>query len=138
MITEKNKKAIEKIWYSRKGDLSNTVANDIEIEGFINRYGEIPEDYLWFIKTCGGGVVGSEWIDGITDLHSTHDKFNKECNIPNGYTIGDSFVIGWDGAGNPIAIHPDGKVISQWHDSGDIVVLSESFEKWLQVGLGVT
>ena len=137
MISSDNKKAIKKIWYSREGDLSNSISNDDDIANFIKTFGEIPDDYVWFLKTCGGGVVGSEWIDSISELHSSHEKFIEECKFSNGYTIGESFIIGWDGGGNPIAIQSDGKVITQWHDSGKIDVLAESFEKWLLIGLGV-
>ncbi len=137
MISEENKKKIIELWQAREPGLSYPVAKDEEIKDFEECCREIPEDYLWFLKNCGGGVVGSEWVDGIDDLHSTHTKFDDECAIPNGYTIKDSFIVGWDGAGNPMAISPEGKIIVQWHDSGDIEVLSESFENWLLSGLGV-
>ena len=137
MISPENQKKIVAVWKAREAGLSYPPATDIEIADFIDCCREIPEDYLWFLKNCGGGVVGAEWIDGIDSLHGTHTKFDEECAIPNGYTIKESFVIGWDGAGNPIAISPEGKLIVQWHDSRTIEMLAPSFESWLLKGLEI-
>jgi hypothetical protein len=63
------------------------------------QFGPIPSDYRWFLKACGGGVIGSERVNDLTELPSTHAKFKREP-----WTMKDVYVIGWDGAGNPFGI----------------------------------
>ncbi|MBC7967699.1 MAG: SMI1/KNR4 family protein, partial [Fuerstia sp.] len=90
---------------------------------FENVFGSIPTDYRWYLATCGGGVIGSEWVDDITQLKDSHLKFSSE-----GWTMNNVFVIGWDGGGNPMGIdRATGRILVEDHDFGGIHVLANSF-----------
>ena len=85
---------------------------------------------------CGGGTIGSVWIDGIDELTDTHRKFNAEFEIDNGWTMDGVFVIGWDGAGNPFGIETaTGKILVEDHNFGGIHEMAPSFEAFLERGL---
>jgi hypothetical protein len=102
---------------------------------FESKYGPIPPDFRWFLAECGGGVVGSEWVDGIEALGETHAKFASERG-PDGWSLSETFIIGWDGAGNPFGIHgPTGSVMVEDHNSGEVHALAPSFEVFLRRGL---
>jgi len=99
-------------------------------------YGSIPEDYRWYLLDCGGGVVGSEWVDGIDELFLSHARFRKESGPPHGWTMRDVFMIGWDGAGNPYGIHQSsGKILVEDHNFPGIYEMARSFEALLTKGL---
>ncbi|WP_076459878.1 SMI1/KNR4 family protein [Marinobacterium stanieri] len=78
MISEESKKIILEIWKAREPGISYPPASKEQIEDFEDVCREVPEDYKWFLLNCGGGVIGSEWVDGIDELHSTHTKFDEE------------------------------------------------------------
>ena len=135
MISEESKKTILEFWKAREPGISYPPASEKQIEDFEGVCRAIPEDYRWFLLNCGGGVIGSEWVDSIDELHSTHTKFDEECAIENGWTIGNSFIIGWDGSGSPIAIDPEGKIIVEWEADSEVYQLASSLEEWLLNGL---
>jgi hypothetical protein len=102
-----------------------------EIEKLQDELGPPPEDLRWFLLELGGGPVGSEWIDDASKLRETQVKFRAEQ-----WSLTDCFVIGWDGAGNPIAIdRRSGKVLTEDHVFGGVHELSPSFEAFLCRGL---
>lgn len=83
----------------------------------------------------GGGVVGAEWVDGIPQLGSTHAKFKSEFGT-SGWTLKDTFVIGWDGSGNPFGLHLlSGAVVVEDHNFEGVHELASSFENFLRQGL---
>lgn len=94
-----------------------------ELAAFEKDHGLIPPDYRWYLATCGGGVVGSEWVDDIRKLKATHKKFREEE-----WTMKEVFPIGWDGGGNPMAIErSSGRLLVEDHDFGGIHELATSF-----------
>ena len=102
-------------------------ASPEELTAFEKEFGPIPDDYRWYLTSCGGGVIGSEWVDDVSKLKKTHAKFLKE-----GWTMKDVFAIGWDGGGNPMAIErATGKVLVEDHDFGGIHVLAGSFAEFV-------
>jgi hypothetical protein len=112
-------------------------ASEVRLQDFEQEFGAIPGDYRWFLANCGGGVCGSEWIDGIEQLFMTHRKYRAESN-PGGWTMRDVFIIGWDGAGNPYGIHQDsGRLLVEDHDFGGTHEWAESLAAYLCNGLGV-
>ena len=135
MISKVSKDRILKLWKAREPGISYPPATKDEIADFENVCKDIPEDYKWFLLNCGGGVIGAEWTDSIDELHSTHTKFDEECAMNNGWTIGDSFIIGWDGSGSPIAINSKGNIIVEWESDGKVYELAPSIEKWLLTNL---
>ena len=99
-------------------------------------FGPIPSDFRWFWMHCGGGTIGSEWVDGIDELADTHAKFNAESQIENGWTMDGVFVIGWDGSGNPFDIETSsGRILVEDHHFGGIHEMALSFEAFLERGL---
>lgn len=109
------------------------LASESELRAFEVVHGAIPADFRWFLAECGGGVVGSEWVDGIAQLSQTHRKFEAESSLAHGWTLKDVFVIGWDGSGNPIGIHRNsGKVLVEDHNGGGIEEWAPSFESFLK------
>lgn len=125
-------------WISRPGgeELNSPPATEDQFLEFERGFGPIPEDFRWFLAHCGGGVVGSEWIDDIRQLPDSHRKFRAELGATRGWRMSEVFVIGWDGAGNPIAIdRTTGEVLIENHDFGGIHRLADSFERFLIEGL---
>ena len=110
-------------------------AEEKAVQQFEESFGPIPEPFRWFLLKCGGGVIGSEWIDGIEQLPQSHRKFQREQG-PGGWRMSEAFVIGWDGAGNPIAIdRASGTVVSEDHNFSGAHVLASSFEQFIENGL---
>jgi hypothetical protein len=98
--------------------------------------GAIPDDFRWFLQACGGGVVGSEWVDDISALAETQKKFAAESSISDGCRMKDVFVIGWDKAGSPFGIErPSGRVVVEDHDFGGVHEMAPSFGAFLASGL---
>ncbi len=131
MISKESKDLILKLWKSREPGISYPPASEGAIADFEDVFKIVPEDYRWFLLNCGGGVIGSEWVEGIDELFSTHTKFNEECALEHGWTIKDSFIIGWDGSGSPIAIDRKGKIVVESEDDGKIYELAPTLEYWL-------
>ncbi|MCB1076403.1 MAG: SMI1/KNR4 family protein [Verrucomicrobiae bacterium] len=98
-------------------------ATEEQISEFETEFSPIPEDYRWYLIACGGGVIGSEWIDGIAELPETHRKFQND-----GYKIPDFFPIGWDGGGNPFGFDVSGGgLVCEDHDFGGIHKEADTF-----------
>jgi hypothetical protein len=108
-----------------------------QLAAFEKEFGTIPSDYRWYLAACGGGVCGSEWIDGVEQLAASHRKFRAESGS-GGWKMRNVFVIGWDGAGNPFGIEQaTGRVVAEDHNFGGVHELAQSFVTFLQRGLGV-
>jgi len=114
----------------------HAVATEAILAAFESVFEPIPDDFRWFLMQCGGGTIGSEWIDGINEITDTHRKFDAESKVENGWTLDGVFVIGWDGSGNPFGIDSaTGKILVEDHDFGGIHELAPSFEAFLERGL---
>jgi hypothetical protein len=123
-------------WSKRPEDIRSPPASDAQIAAFERKFGPMPSDFRWFLAACGGGVVGSEWVDDIGRLGETHTKFVAESGSPRGWRMEDVFVIGWDKGGNPFGIHrKSGKMLVEDHDFGGIHEMASSFEAFLERGL---
>lgn len=116
-------------------EVRSAPASEIALTEFERAHGRIPAEYRNFLRECGGGPVGSEWIDGIDKLAAIQAKFRRECG-PTGWKNADLFVIGWDGGGNPIGIDAAGAVVVEDHNSGGVRVCAASFAAFLAKGLG--
>jgi hypothetical protein len=118
-------------WRSLPTDVRSQPASLAEIKQLQDELGPLPEDLRWFPSELGGGAVGSEWIDDASKLRETQVRFRAEQ-----WSLTACFVIGWDGAGNPIAIdRQSGKVLTEDHDVGRVHELSPWFEAFLCRGL---
>jgi hypothetical protein len=110
-------------------------ATESQLRVFEQEFGPIPDDFRWLLTECGGGVCGSEWIDGIAELTATHRKFRVESR-PGGWTMTDVFLIGWDGSGNPYGIHRrTGEIVVENHNFGGIHVMAPSLGDFLARGM---
>jgi hypothetical protein len=119
----------------RPSAIRHEPASEAELMQFEADHGPIPLEFREFLASFGGGVVGSEWVDGIAELGATQVKFKKESG-PHGWNLPDTFIIGWDGAGNPFGIHAvSGAVLVQDHTFGGVHELAPSFRAFLRKGL---
>lgn len=127
-MDQKLQRRITAAWTKRPEEVRHPPATRTQVAAFEKRFGPIPADLRWFLENCGGGVVGSEWVDDIEALPETHKKFAEEAAIPNGWRMRDVFVIGWDGSGNPFGIQSaTGKILVEDHDFGGIHEIAPSF-----------
>lgn len=110
-------------------------ATQPQIDAFESEHGPIPPTYREFLLQFGGGAVGSEWLDGVDQLATTHAKFQRERG-PHAWKLEDAFVIGWDGAGNPLAINRAGAVVVEDHNFGGVHQLASSLVAYVAKGLG--
>lgn len=107
-------------------------ATEAELAAFEADFAPIPSNFRWFLAACGGGTIGSEWVDGINELRDSHHKFNAESSADGGWTMRGVFVIGWDGSGNPFGIHNStGKLVVEDHDFGGVHEMADSFTAFL-------
>lgn len=98
-----------------------------DLAAFEKEFGDIPPDYRWYLAECGGGVIGSEWIDGIEELAATHRKV-REGQRRGFYTVAHFFAVGWDGAGNPYGYDlGSGRIVTEDHNFGGIHELATDF-----------
>lgn len=103
-----------------QGAVSETAVDEI-----LSQFKITNESYRnWLIQT-GGGPIGSEWFDGVSDLKQSQEKLKSEPWSISG------FVIGWDGAGNPIVLNTIGEVITEDHNFGGVHKVASSFEELL-------
>jgi hypothetical protein len=131
------RKASLEAWQTLPADCRYPPASEDQLRQFEATFGPIPADFRWFLGHCGGGVIGSEWVDGIEQLPGSHRKFQNERK-PEGWSMSNVFVIGWDGAGNPFGIHRvSGKLLVEDHNFGGIHEMAKSFSAFLVKALGV-
>jgi hypothetical protein len=128
-------KSMRTTWESLPADVRYRRASSSQLEAFERTHGPIPREYRTFLLEFGGGVVGSEWVDGIEQLPNTQRKFRSE-QASGGWAMRDVFVIGWDGAGNPMAIGQTGAVVVEDHNFGGVHELGPSFLAFLAERLG--
>ena len=136
-MTPEAKLQIVQGWARLPDELKSPPATAAELVAFEEEHGAIPEDFRWFLATCGGGPVGSEWVDDIAKLAARHARFDEESQLADrGWTMRGVFVIGWDGFGNPYGIQlPDGPIMYEDHEFGGIYEKAPSFESFLRDGL---
>ena len=127
---------VVKAWQALPEGCRKAPATAEQLEAFEHRFTPIPPAYRWFLQVCGGGTIGSEWIDGIGELADSHEKFERERAGDRGWRMREVFVIGWDGSGNPIALdNRSGAVVVEDHTFGGVHRMAESFEAFLVSGL---
>jgi hypothetical protein len=136
MISSEAKQKIQVHIASLPDELRSEPATEAELEEFEAVYGAIPEDYRWFLATCGGGVFGPEYVDDIERLLRSHEKFRGEFGPPRGWTMENVFIIGWDGGGNPFGIEKStGQILVEDHDFGGIHEMAPSLQDFMLKGV---
>lgn len=130
-MDERFQEAFLAAWRSplrREAAINAPPATAEAISQFEVEFGQIPPPFRWFLAACGGGPVGSEWVDDITALAATHRRFREEFSNLDGL-----FVIGWDGRGDPFGIEEaSGRVLGVDHDNGEVFERAPSFEAFLR------
>lgn len=135
-MDETTLQSLRSAWYSMSEDIRKPPASEEELCSFEAEFGPVPPVFRRFLAEFGGGVVGSEWVNGIADLARSHRKFREEFGPPRGWTMAGVFIIGWDGAGNPFGIEvSSGRVLVEDHDFGGIHEMAPSFEAFLVEGI---
>jgi hypothetical protein len=136
MLSPDAKQKIQEHIAAMPKSLRREPATEQELREFEASYGQIPEDYRWFLLTCGGGNFGSGAVDDIIELSKSHAKFRREFGPPRGWTMRDVFIIGWDGSANPFGIETTtGRVIVEDHNFGGIHELAPSLEEFMLRGV---
>lgn len=136
MFSAETKQKIQKHIAAMPESLRGEPATEQELAAFERSYGPIPEDYRWFLLTCGGGHFGAEEVDDIEQLIESHAKFKREFGPPRGWTMRDVFIIGWDGSGNPFGIETStGRVVVEDHNFGGIHELAPDLEEFMVRGI---
>jgi SMI1 / KNR4 family (SUKH-1) len=131
-VKDEAKQGIETYTKSLPEELRQPPATEQDVEAFEAIYGSIPETYKWFLLTCGGGIFGPDQLDNISKLARSHTKFASESALPNGWTMQNVFVIGWDGSGNPFGIErTTGRILVEDHDFGGVLELAQNFEVFI-------
>jgi hypothetical protein len=121
------REAILNAWQSLAEEVRHKPATEEELRRFEQSFGIIPPEFRWFLSECGGGPVGSEWVDSIEELPASHRKFHAESG-PGGWTMKGVFIVGWDGVGNPMGIlRVSGAVLVEDHNFGSVQVFAGSF-----------
>ena len=116
---------IENYKQQYQGAFSGEVSEEA-VDEILNQFGIANESYRnWLIQT-GGGPIGSEWFDGINELKLSQEKLKSESWLISG------FVIGWDGAGNPIVLINSGEIITEDHNFGGVHKVASSFNEMLK------
>ena len=119
MLSPAAKQKIQEHIAAMPDSLRREPATEQELCEFEASYGHIPDDYRWFLQTCGGGHFGAEEVDDITELAKSHAKFRREFGPPRGWTMRDVFIIGWDGFANPFGIErATGRLLVEDHNFG--------------------
>jgi hypothetical protein len=117
---------------SMRGEL----ASEEQLSEFEAIHGKIPEDFRWFLLTCGGGPIGRDFVDDLAELTKSHAKFRREFGPPRGWTMQGVFIIGWDGFGNPFGIETaTGRLVVEDHNFGGIHELAPSLEEFMLRGV---
>lgn len=127
-----NRRLIRALWDGRPQDIRSPPASEATLREFEAQFSTIPEDFRWFLAECGGGVVGSEWVDDIERLAASHRKYEQERGA--GHRRSNIFVIGWDGGGQPFGLDPLTHAVVIDAD-GETRQLSPSIEHFLLRGL---
>jgi len=60
MFSPDTQQKIQKHIEAMPDSLRQEPATEAQLRDFEANFGTIPEDYRWFLRTCGGGYFGSE------------------------------------------------------------------------------
>jgi len=103
----------------------NGAVSEEAVDEVLSQFSITNESYRnWLIQT-GGGPIGSDWLDGVNELKQSQEKLKNEPWSISG------FVIGWDGAGNPIALNNNDEIITEDHNFGGVHKMASSFNELL-------
>lgn len=126
-MTPSQQQQIKKAHLELPEDCRHEPALPEELAAFEEEFGPIPVDYRWYLAECGGGVIGSEWIDNIEELPTTHRKV-RDGQKRGFYRISHFFPMGWDGFGNAYGYDLDtNHIVMEDHNFGGVHELASGF-----------
>jgi hypothetical protein len=132
-MNEMLRRSITEAWHKLPKDARSEPATEEQLRQFESTFGAIPEDFRWFLATCGGGLVGADRVDDITQLPESHLNF-RCASGPHRWTMDGVFIVGWDGGGNPFGIElSTGRVLVEYQNG--IHRMASSFAAFLLQGL---
>lgn len=125
-------------------NLEGTPANDQQIHDAERRLGiRFDHDYVTFIKTFGGAYAGlpvhafdnNDMMGNETVVNLTEMFRLDYADDLRGKILNKGYVISMDGAGNPILIDSDGRVLIFYHDCDEYEVFANSFSQFIEGAL---
>ena len=102
------------------------VADSKEVDAILEEFGVSDLLYRDWLIRSGGGPIGPDWYDSVSQLRESQLKLSEEDWSISG------FVIGWDGAGNPMVLDKDGMIRSEDHNFGGIHTIASSFSNLIR------
>jgi cell wall assembly regulator SMI1 len=102
------------------------------------------DDYREFLSRYGGAMVGPYPVYGLSRAEPMDTRLWSVVDVTEHFRqqswpgSDKWYVISMDHAGNPVGIDPDGMAISFDHDAGEMVLVAESLDAYLQYCLART
>lgn len=122
-------------------NLRGIPANDSQIIEAENELKiQFHDDYKTFIKTFGGAYVGipiyafenNEMMTNQTVTDLTLSFREDYVGDKRSEILNKSYVISFDGSGNPILIDFSGQVIIVYHDNDEYKIFASSFSEFIE------
>lgn len=111
-------------------DVEIKIAQDVLGISFSN-------DYIDFIKTNGGAIIGAFPIFGLKHAEPMDDHLWSVVDVTIKFRndqwpyASDWYIVSMDHSGNPIGINKDGIALSYDHDKKQLYKVANSFEDLL-------
>lgn len=122
-------------------NLRGISANDSQIIDAQNQLKiKFHDDYVIFIKNFGGAYVGlpiyafenNEMMTNQTIVDLTMSFREDYIDDKRSKILNESYVISFDGGGNPILIDSSGQVMIIYHDNDEYKVFASSFSEFIE------
>jgi hypothetical protein len=111
----------------------------VEVDAaFIRFRFTLPEDYLSFVETYGGAIVGPYPIFGLRKAAPMGIEEASALDVTRHFVkqrwpgTENWLVISTDHSGNPVGLASDGQIWISDHDNGQVTVIAPSFESFLR------
>lgn len=98
----------------------------------------VPADYRQFVLRYGGALVGPYPIFGLRQADAMGSEEASFLDITQRFRddgwqgVDEWLVVSMDHAGNPIGISADGRIWCSDHESGEVVPVALTFERYLR------
>lgn len=136
MGTDCRRERLREAFVRAAGEKRCRPVTEEELAALEGRAGPIPEPYRWFLRACGGGPAGPDWLDGVEDLARSRQRFRRASEAGRGWNLERAFLVGWDAAGNPLGLDVEtGALRSEECGLGCMVEVANSLEDFLEMNL---
>ncbi len=122
-------------------NLRGIPANDLQIIEAQNQLNiKFHNDYVIFIKIFGGAYAGlpiyafenNDMMANQTVVDLTKQFREDYIDDKRSEILNESYVISFDGGGNPILIDSYGKVMIFYHDNDEYKIFASSFSEFIE------